>query len=116
MFETLEIQVEGAIAQVWLNRPERLNALSVQLLQELERAARWLDEQQAVRVVVIGGHGRAFSAGADLAGFPGLDDSGLRNLIGDVQHTPLQTTISQDIEMYKSLVSAGKIDLTQLDR
>lgn len=78
MFETLEIQVEGAIAQVWLNRPERLNALSVQLLQELERAARWLDEQQAVRVVVIGGHGRAFSAGADLAGFPSLDDSGLR--------------------------------------
>ena len=45
-----------------------------------------------------------------------LDDSGLRALIGDIQHTPLQTTISQDIDMYKSLVAAGKIDLTQLDR
>ncbi|NNE87533.1 MAG: NAD(P)-dependent oxidoreductase [Silicimonas sp.] len=45
-----------------------------------------------------------------------LDDSGLRALIGDIQHTPLRKSISQDIDMYKNLVAANKIDLTQLDR
>ncbi len=79
MFETLEVVAKGPVAHIWLNRPERLNALSVQLLTELEQAARWLDDQADVRVVVVGGHGRAFSAGADLAGFPGLDDNSLRS-------------------------------------
>lgn len=45
-----------------------------------------------------------------------LDDSGLRRLIGGIQHTPLRTSITQDISAYRSLVEAGKIDLTQLDR
>ncbi|MEP0564373.1 MAG: hypothetical protein ABJC64_08240, partial [Paracoccaceae bacterium] len=45
-----------------------------------------------------------------------LDDSGLRALIGDIQHTPLRTSIEQDIAAYRSLVEAGKIDLSQLDR
>lgn len=45
-----------------------------------------------------------------------LDDSGLRKLIGDIKHTPLREAISGDIAMYRQLVEAGKIDLTQLDR
>lgn len=45
-----------------------------------------------------------------------LDDSGLRALIGDIQHTPLRDAIASDIAAYRSLVDAGKIDLTQLDR
>ena len=45
-----------------------------------------------------------------------LDDSGLRKLIGEIQHTPLRTSITQDIAAYRSLVEADKIDLTQLDR
>ncbi|MEW6269698.1 MAG: enoyl-CoA hydratase/isomerase family protein [Thermodesulfobacteriota bacterium] len=42
-----------------------------QTLQELIRAARWFDAQGAVRVVIVRGAGRAFSAGADLAAFAG---------------------------------------------
>ncbi|MDH3993213.1 MAG: enoyl-CoA hydratase/isomerase family protein [Gammaproteobacteria bacterium] len=78
MFSTLEVKVEGSIGSLWLNRPERLNALSTNVLQELAEAARWFDQQKDVRVVVVGGRGRAFSAGADLDGFPALGDSGVR--------------------------------------
>ena len=68
MFTTLEVNAEGAIGSLWLNRPECLNALSTTVLQELAEAARWFDQRQEVRVVVVGGRGRAFSAGADEAG------------------------------------------------
>lgn len=78
MFETLEVSVDGAIGELWLNRPQRLNALSTAVLTELAGAARWFDEQSQVRVVIIGGRGRAFSAGADLDGFPAVGDVGLR--------------------------------------
>jgi enoyl-CoA hydratase/carnithine racemase len=78
MFETLEVTVDGAIGTLWLNRPRRLNALSTQTLGELAAAARWFDEQLGVRVVIVGGRGRAFSAGADLDGFPAVGDAGLR--------------------------------------
>lgn len=78
MFDTLEVTVNGAIGELWLNRPQRLNALSTTTLAELAEAARWFDQQAEVRVVVVGGRGRAFSAGADLDGFPALGDVGLR--------------------------------------
>lgn len=78
MYETLEMTKRGAVAELWLNRPDRLNALSVQVLQELAAAARELDRDTQVRVVIVRGRGRSFSAGADLAGFPGLEDENLR--------------------------------------
>jgi enoyl-CoA hydratase/carnithine racemase len=78
MFETLEISAEGPIGHLWLNRPECLNALSTTTLAELAAAARWFDEQAEVRVVIVGGRGRAFSAGADLDGFPAVGNAGLR--------------------------------------
>ena len=78
MFESLEVTAEGAIGRIWLNRPARLNALSTQVLEELAQAAHWFDSQPAVRVVIVAGRGRAFSAGADLQGFPSLEDGDLR--------------------------------------
>ena len=78
MFETLEVSADGPIGHLWLNRPDRLNALSTATLAELAAAARWFDEQADVRVVIVGGRGRAFSAGADLDGFPMIGDVGLR--------------------------------------
>lgn len=78
MFETLEVSIQGAVGELWLNRPDRLNALSTTVLQELALAARWFDERPEVRVVIVGGRGRAFSAGADLDGFPAVGDAGLR--------------------------------------
>ena len=70
-FETLAIAVAGRIARLTLSRPEKLNPLGAQTLGELAEAARWLDAQRDVRVVIVRGAGRAFSAGADLSTFAG---------------------------------------------
>ena len=78
MFETLEVNAEGPVGTLWLNRPQRLNALSTTVLRELAEAARWFDGQSEVRAVIVGGRGRAFSAGADLDGFPAVGDDGVR--------------------------------------
>jgi len=71
MFETLLAEVDGAVGQLTLNRPAKLNPLSTLVLTELAAAARWFDEQAEVKVVVVQGAGRAFSAGADLSTFSG---------------------------------------------
>lgn len=68
-FETIEVQVAGATGTLWLARPDKLNPLSTQTLRELEDAARWFDQHADLKVVTIGGRGRAFSAGADLGAF-----------------------------------------------
>lgn len=68
---TIEVAAEGARGSITLSRPEKLNPLSTQTLNELSAAARWFDARPEVKVVVVGGKGRAFSAGADLAVFAG---------------------------------------------
>jgi len=78
MFKTLEIERVDGLGYLWLNRPNRLNALSLEMLNDLSEAARWFDKHESVRAVIVGGRGRAFSAGADLAGFPALSDGDLR--------------------------------------
>lgn len=65
-FETIQVRVEGDVATIVLNRPERLNALSMHLLDELSDALDFL-AGTAARVVVLRGAGRAFSAGYDIA-------------------------------------------------
>ncbi len=74
MFETLLAEAEGAIGRITLNRPEKLNPLSTQTLQELAGAARYFDERPEVKIVIVSGKGRAFSAGADLSSFSGRSE------------------------------------------
>jgi enoyl-CoA hydratase/carnithine racemase len=69
LFETLKVDVRGAIGELQLNRPEKLNPLSVQTLEEVAAAARYFDERKEVKVVIVSGAGRSFSAGADLSNF-----------------------------------------------
>ena len=66
---TIEVSHSGARGAIWLNRPDKLNPLGTVTLEELVEAARFLDTVAQVKVVVIGGRGRAFSAGADLEAF-----------------------------------------------
>jgi enoyl-CoA hydratase/carnithine racemase len=65
--EHLQLTAQGPVARLTLMRPDRLNALSVDLLEELVTIGEWLRVQDSVRVVVLAGAGRAFSAGADLS-------------------------------------------------
>ena len=68
-FDTIVATVDGARGMLQLNRPDKLNPLSAHTLHEIEQAARWFDEHHELKVVVVSGAGRAFSAGADLAAF-----------------------------------------------
>jgi enoyl-CoA hydratase/carnithine racemase len=67
-YETLEIAREGGVLTLTLSRPDRLNALTPQMLEELLRALDEIDADDAVRAVIVTGAGRAFCAGADLGG------------------------------------------------
>jgi enoyl-CoA hydratase/carnithine racemase len=69
VFETLALQTDGPIGEIRLDRPGKLNPLSSQTLRELAAAARHFDTLREVKVVVVRGAGRAFSAGADLESF-----------------------------------------------
>jgi methylglutaconyl-CoA hydratase len=63
---TLDIQRQGAVARVYLNRPEVRNAFNDEVIVELTQAFRELGTEPSVRAIVLGGHGKAFCAGADL--------------------------------------------------
>lgn len=62
----VEYQVNGAVARLRLNRPDALNAFSRALRGELLAALERAERDPAVKVVILGANGRAFSAGADL--------------------------------------------------
>jgi methylglutaconyl-CoA hydratase len=66
MMSVVEIERAGAVARVWMNRPEQHNALSAELAQQLVDAFHALSHDDAVRVIVLGGRGRSFCAGADI--------------------------------------------------
>jgi enoyl-CoA hydratase/carnithine racemase len=70
---TIEVNVEGARGSITLNRPAKLNPLSTDTLRELADAARGFDQRPDVKVVVVSGSGRAFSAGADVSVFVAAD-------------------------------------------
>ncbi len=59
-------EIQGPVATVWLNRPERLNAWSAEIGTELVSMLEALQANDEVRGVILTGKGRAFSAGADL--------------------------------------------------
>lgn len=67
-FDTLLFDVQDGIATVTLNRPDKLNAFTPQMRDDLVAAFDATDADDAVRVVIVTGAGRAFCAGADLSG------------------------------------------------
>ena len=66
MSESLAVERQGPVGLVSMNRPERHNAFDDVLIAELTEALRSIEADDAVRVVVLSGAGKSFSAGADL--------------------------------------------------
>ena len=79
-YRNLLVSADSPAARIVLNRPERRNALSLELMEEVVGALRAVSAHPDVRVVVIEGAGPAFSAGHDLAEMIGREDAFLREL------------------------------------
>jgi enoyl-CoA hydratase len=65
-YETLIVEIEDHVATIRLNRPDALNALNAQLLEELGDALTEADTSNRVRAIVVTGSEKAFAAGADI--------------------------------------------------
>ena len=71
----VEVEVRDDVAIVTLARPEKLNAISVEMLDGLLDAVESIGRSDAIGAAVLTGRGRAFSAGGDIAAMDGMDDA-----------------------------------------
>ncbi|MHA3053270.1 enoyl-CoA hydratase/isomerase family protein [Acinetobacter sp. ANC 4640] len=65
-YQFLQLEHRDQVAYIWLNRPELHNAFNTQVIEELHHCFTQLNERDDVRVVILAGRGKSFSAGADL--------------------------------------------------
>lgn len=78
MMEFIKLERDEGIATLTLNRPATLNSWNQKMRDELRDAVRALVADDALRVLVITGEGRAFSAGEDVRGMQGLTELGTK--------------------------------------
>jgi enoyl-CoA hydratase/carnithine racemase len=99
--EPIEVEVADGIASLWLNRPDRLNALNHPLIdQACARLAEW-NTDPAIRCVTLRGRGRAFCAGDDVKG---MTD-------GDTRRETMEYTLRRESgyeQLFKSLYHLRK--------
>ncbi|MGH9845932.1 MAG: enoyl-CoA hydratase [Blastocatellia bacterium] len=97
-YENLLVETDGAIARVTLNRPERRNALSLALMQELIACLRAIGESPQTRAVILAASGNVFSAGHDLGEMRGRSVGDYRRLFDVcVEMMTLIQTIPQPV-------------------
>jgi len=91
----IETNVEGGVATVTLNRPDKLNAFTGTMREDLLEALRACERDEAVRAVVLTGAGRAFCAGGDVEYMSGLQKN-------------------RDVTSFRKLLDAGRDVILQL--
>ena len=91
----IDTNVEGGVATITLNRPDKLNAFTGTMREDLTAALRMCESEPSVRVVVITGAGRAFCAGGDVEFMSGLQKDG-------------------DVESFRKLLDAGRDVILQI--
>ena len=84
-FTSLEIQLEGPVATIWMNRPDLHNAFDETLIAELTAACIALEDDADVRVIVLAGRGKSFSAGADLNWMRRAANNGIDENLNDAR-------------------------------
>ncbi|MBL8514730.1 MAG: crotonase/enoyl-CoA hydratase family protein [Betaproteobacteria bacterium] len=96
--ETIEISADGGVAEVHLNRPDKVNALNLTGWLDIRRAFDWVDSEPVVRVAILSGNGKHFCSGIDISMLAGIADQvdddcegrkreKLRRVILDLQDT-----------------------------
>jgi len=73
MMETVQLKKEPPLGWIYLNRPDKLNAINEQLMKDLRQAVDELVADDQIRVIIITGLGKAFCAGADISQFKTLN-------------------------------------------
>jgi enoyl-CoA hydratase/carnithine racemase len=84
MSDRLSVSVENGVADVRLNRPEKMNALDPAMFDDLIEVGEALKNDPSVRAVVLSGEGRAFCAGLDFGSFQAMADAPKDRPTGDV--------------------------------
>lgn len=84
-YSTIAVDIDEStgVATISLNRPEKRNALSSELVDELSDALAWADADERVRVVLLRGEGKDFCAGADLDALAEMMDAGVEDQLDD---------------------------------
>lgn len=88
-YRYIEIQLEGPVVWINLNRPERHNALILELIAELDQALEEVSGMNKILFVILSGNGRSFCAGADLNWF----------------YSSEQLSLEQNTERYRHLAN-----------
>jgi methylglutaconyl-CoA hydratase len=74
-YKYIEVKIEKTVARISLNRPERHNALILEMIAELDQALDEISGRNDLLFMVLSGNGRSFCAGADLNWFYGSDEN-----------------------------------------
>jgi enoyl-CoA hydratase/carnithine racemase len=107
-WETLSVDVDGQVVTVALNRPERLNAISPVMLDELRAFWPMYDADPGLRVAVVTGTGdRAFCSGADVSSVADRSRNRTSNFLRENRFTPLQARIAKPTICAVNGVCAG---------
>ena len=80
MSDRVSVHIENGVADVRLNRPEKMNAIDPAMFTGLRDAGRALADEESVRAAVLSGEGRAFCAGLDFSSFGAMAGGGGRDM------------------------------------
>ncbi|MBN1375014.1 MAG: enoyl-CoA hydratase/isomerase family protein [Dehalococcoidia bacterium] len=102
-YETILYNVENGIGRITLNRPEALNAITPTMLKEIWDAVLEAGKDNNVKVIVLTGQGKAFTAGVDLKA---LGDRKLeRGKVGDILDIPARALIEAILSVPKVVIA-----------
>src|SRR5919201_748158 len=107
-YETILYELEDSVLTITLNRPDKLNAFTTRMLNELLDAFDRADRDDAVKAVIVTGAGRAFCAGADLSAGGGTFDRAART---DRPQVPLGPDGEPDLSSDAARDGGGRIAL-----
>ncbi|MCP5395289.1 MAG: crotonase/enoyl-CoA hydratase family protein [Sphingomonadaceae bacterium] len=114
-YQTIRYETEDGLLRLTLDRPEQMNAFTVEMADELEHAYRRASSDDAVQAVVVTGEGRAFCAGMDLSvggNVFGLDES-LQPTLADLQQRPVREEIERGVRDTGGRVALAMYDCTK---
>jgi enoyl-CoA hydratase len=112
--ETIEYTTKDAVARIMLNRPERLNAINNQMIAELRDAVAQATDDQAIRVIILSGNGRAFCAGYDLDWGTKAEDATQKSMAGNWDPVRDYLGMSRNVRAFMSLWECPKPVIAQV--